>query len=259
MPEARHGACRIRFAVDGPPDRPVLLLSNSLGTTLELWDSVVPILADRFRVVRYDTRGHGGSDAPGGPYSLVTLGEDALAVLDAAGVDRAAVGGISLGGLTALWLGRYAAPRVDRLIAANTGAKIGTLELWNERIALVRREGIGPLVEPVMSRWFTAEFRARDPATVARFAAMVAATPPDGYAGCCAAIRDADLRDELGQIRVPALIIVGSEDPATPPSLGQLLHDRLPDARLVSLTTAHLSNVEQPERFGAAVREFLDG
>ena len=259
MPEARWDDCPIWYTTDGAPDRPALLLSNSLGTTLSLWDEQVPSLAERYRLIRYDTRGHGRSGAPPGPYSLETLGRDAVAVLDAAGADHAAVCGISLGGLTALWLGLHTGGRVTRLVPANTGAQIGTESLWNDRIAAVTAAGMGPLVEPILGRWFTAAFRAAHPEIMVRFGATIRSCPPNGYTGCCAAIRDADLRDQLGAIGCPCLVIVGSQDVATPPALGRLIHDRVPGSRLVTLDAAHISNVELPEQFGAALKEFLDG
>ncbi len=258
MPETIRDGCSIWYTVDGPPGRPALLLSNSLGTTVDLWEGLVPALAQRYRVIRYDTRGHGRSDAPGGVYSLETLGRDALAVLDAEGVERAAVCGVSLGGLTALWLGIHMPERVTRLVPANTGAQIGTDALWNERIAGVEASGVGPIVEPLLGIWFTPGFRAQHPETIARFRTMIGSSRSEGYIGCCAAVRDADLRDRLATIERPCLVVVGSRDVATPPSLGHLLRDRIPGARLVTLQAAHLSNVEQPDLFLAALMEFLD-
>jgi 3-oxoadipate enol-lactonase len=258
MAEIVRDGCRIWYTVEGPRDGPALLLSNSLGTSLELWDSTVPLLASRFRIVRYDTRGHGRSDAPAGPYSLELLGRDAVAVLDGAGIGPAAVCGISLGGLTATWLGLHEADRVTRLILANTGAQIGSLSLWNERIAAVEANGLAGIVDRLLERWFTAGFRAAHPETIVQYRAMLEATPAAGYVGCCAAVRDADLRADLSLIKCPTLVVVGTADGATPPSLGELLRDRIRGARLVALEAAHLSNVEQPASFAQAVRNFLD-
>jgi 3-oxoadipate enol-lactonase len=258
MPEVGRDGCRICYALDGPPGRPVLLLSNSLGTSLELWDGVLPALARRFRVIRYDARGHGRSGAPPGPYQLEALGRDALAVLDAGGAARAAVCGLSLGGLTAMWLGVHAPERVSRLVLANTGARIGSPALWNQRIAEVEGGGMSAIADRLLERWFTPDFRRRRPEVVARYHAMIASCSPAGYVGCCAAIRDADLRDAIGAITAPALIVAGAADEATPPALGEAARERIPGARIATLEAAHLSNVEQPERFAELVVEFLD-
>ncbi len=257
MPDVVRNGVRLAWTADGAADLPVLLLSNSLGTTMALWDAIVPRLAARFRVVRYDTRGHGASDRPAGDYSLDALGRDALAVLDAAGAARASVGGISLGGLTAMWLGIHAPLRIDRLVLANTGARIGTDELWNERIRLVLESGMGAIVDGLLWRWFTPDFRAQSPDVLARYRAMISGTPPVGYAGCCAALRDADLRPGLRTIRAPTLVIGGTADVATPLALSEVIEAGIPGARLERLPAAHLSNVERPEAFASLVIDFL--
>src|SRR3989454_9339849 len=212
MPEALSSGCRTWYTADGPAGGPPLLLSNSLGTTASLWDAALPALTARCRVIRYDTRGHGRTSVPPGPYSLETLGRDAIAVLDAAGVERAHVCGISLGGLVGMWLGVFAPERVRGLILANTGAQIGTAELWNQRISAVEAKGMGAMVDRLLQRWFTPGFRKRRPDVIARFRAMIESCSPTGYAGCCAAVRDADLRDAIGRIRAPSLVIVGTHD-----------------------------------------------
>ena len=257
MAEALTATGPIWYQVDGPPDAPALLLSNSLATTDALWDGVMAFLATRLRVIRYDTRGHGRSAVTPGPYSLATLGADAVAVLDAAGVGRAHYCGISLGGLTGMWLGLQAPERIDGLVLANTGAQIGMVEIWNQRIAVVEAQGMTAIVAPLLERWFTAEFRAGVPDTVAGFGRMIAATSPIGYAGAAAAVRDADLREVIGAIRAPTLVVVGTRDPATPPELGELIREKIRGARLVELNAAHLSNVEQPAAFASAVTDFL--
>jgi 3-oxoadipate enol-lactonase len=251
--EVENEGARIHHTVDGPADRPVLLLSNSLGTTTALWDAVLPPLATRFRVVRYDQRGHGRSSAPAGPYRLETLARDALAVLDAVGAARAFVAGISLGGMTALRLALDAPDRVEQLILANTGAAIGTAELWNERIRAVEEGGMEAVADGLLGRWFTEAFRREEPDIVARFRSMLTSCPVAGYCGCCAAIRDADLRPELGQVGIPTLVIVGSADVATPPASGAAIRDGIPYARLTTLRAAHLSPVERPADFAALV------
>ncbi len=257
MAEALTATGPIWYQVDGPSEAPALLLSNSLGTTDALWDRVLASFRTRFRVIRYDTRGHGRSAVTPGPYSLATLGADAVAVLDAAGIGRAHCCGVSLGGLTGMWLGIHAPHRIDRLVLANTGALVGTAEIWNRRIAVVETEGMTAIVPSLLERWFTPEFRAGNPSTVAMFSRMLAGIPPVGYVGAAAAVRDADLREQIAAIRAPTLVVVGTRDPATPPALGELIRDRITGARLVGLDAAHLSNVEQPAAFATAVTDFL--
>lgn len=249
--------CRLSVSIAGPRRAPALLLLNALGTTTDLWAAQLTAFSRLFRVIRCDTRGHGGSDAPADDYTLDRLGHDALAVLDAAGAPRAHVCGVSLGGLVALWLARHAPARVDRVVAANTGARVGTRELWQQRIRAAREEGMAALAEPTMQRWFTERFRRTHPDTVDRFRCRVSACPVAGYTGCCAALRDADLRDDLQRIAAPTLVVAGTDDPATPPSLGDFIREGVAGACGVALDAAHLANVEQPEAFNAAVIEFL--
>ena len=237
------------YRVEGPDDGPAVLLINSLATRLELWDHQAAELTKHARLIRYDARGHGRSSVPSGEYTLEQLGRDALAVLDAADVSSAAVGGISLGGLTALWLGVHAPERVSALLVANTAARVGTVERWVERAALVRSKGLAAVAELTMGNWFTEEFRTRERATVERFRSMVASCPPDGYVGCCAALREADVREEIAAIRVPTLVVAGTRDPSTPLEQTQMIADRVPGARLVTFDCAHLSNVERASEF----------
>jgi 3-oxoadipate enol-lactonase len=208
-------------------------------------------------VIRYDTRGHGRSPVTPGDYTLDQLGHDALAVLDAAGATTALVCGISLGGLTALWLGVHAPERVTALVAANTAARIGTVDRWNDRIAKVRGEGMDAVADALMATWFTDGFRERDAETVARFHRMLATTPKDGYLGCCAALRDADLREAVRGIHVPTLVVTGSFDASTPPAGAHDICSRVQRARLLTLPSAHLSNVECAGEFTSQVGDFL--
>ena len=257
MPDVDADACRLSWTVQGPAGAPALLLLNALGTTVDLWNPQIDRLAPAFRVIRFDTRGHGASDAPAGPYALDRLGRDALAVLDAAGVSRAHVCGVSLGGQTALWLGLHAPERVNGLVAANTGARIGTTELWDQRIHDAGELGMQALAEPAVARWFSPGFRQTHPELVDRFKKMLRDCSPTGYAGCCAALRDADLRDDLHRITCPTLVVTGREDPATPPAAGHFMHERIAGAELLALDAAHLANVEQPDAFTASVVQFL--
>jgi 3-oxoadipate enol-lactonase len=255
--------------VDGPADAPVLVLSNSLGADLAMWEPQMPALIERFRVLRYDQRGHGASTvtpaardssrlAPGA-YSLEALGRDVLTLLDALKIKRAHFCGLSMGGATGMWLAANAPERIDRLVLANTAPKFSTPDAWNMRIDAVRKGGVEAIADAVLERWFTSGFRARAPETTARMRKMMVATPIEGYIGCCTAIRDADLRDALPRIAAPTLVVVGTHDPANPPAEGRAFAARIPGARVVELDAAHISNVEAPEQFTAELVGFLAG
>ncbi len=248
---------RIDYSIAGAPTAPVLLFINSIATTRELWARQVPRLAKSFRVITYDARGHGFSQVTAGDYTIEQLGRDALAVLDDAGAETAHVCGISLGGITAMWMGVHAPRRVSSLVVANTAARIGSVEMWSERIAFVKQQGMATLADLTMPRWFTEGFRAREPHTIEQFRSMIAACSQDGYLRCCAALRDEDLREAIGGIRCPVLCIAGNSDPATPPEALQFIHERIPGSTLVRLDAAHLTNVEQHERFNEELLRFL--
>ncbi len=250
---------RIAYEATGPDDAPALLFINSIGATRALWDPQVSRLRSTHRVIRYDARGHGQSSAPSGDYTLAQLGRDAVAVLDAAGAQAAHVCGISLGGITALWLGLHAGDRVHSLTLANTAARIGSLESWTERIALVQKRGMTAVADRAMATWFTPAFHAREPETIAAFHAMVAGCDPTGYLGCCAALRDADLRDEVTNLRAPVLVVAGAQDVATPPAGVEYIHERVPGSSLVTFDVAHLSNVEAADGFTDALVSFVNG
>lgn len=257
MTEMRVDGCKLSVELDPPGDRPALLLIHALGTHRGLFAAQEDVLRPSLRLLRYDLRGHGGSETGSAPFSIERLGRDALAVLDAAGVERAHVGGVSIGGLVALWLAIHAPDRVDRLILANTAARIGTAEFWQGRIAQVEREGLEPMVPQALARWFTEPFLQRRPDTAERHAAMLAATSVEGYVGCCAALRDADLTARATEVRAPALVIAGAHDGATPPAEGERLAKLVRGARLVTLDAAHLASVERADEFNRAVLELL--
>jgi 3-oxoadipate enol-lactonase len=248
---------RIAIRIDGPMDRPPLLLSNSLGTTFRMWDAQMPHLSEAFRVIRYDSRGHGQSDAPAGDYSIARLGADAIAVLDSLHMETAAFVGLSKGGMVGQWLGAHAPERLTRLVLANTAAWMGPPQAWQARIEMVMRDGMGAITDAVLERWFTPGFREAAPEAVAPVRDMLLATAPQGYAGCCAAIRDMDQRSSLKAISVPTLVIGGLQDPATPPHMAEEIAAGVSSAQLVMLDAAHLSNIEQPQGFTAALLEFL--
>lgn len=249
--------CRIAYRFDGPGDAPVLLLSNSLGTNMAMWDAQMDDWTRDFRVLRYDQRGHGASDAPPGGYSLDRLGRDVIELLDALRIERAHFCGLSLGGMTGQWLGIRAPERISKLILANTSSYMGPPDAWDARIKLVREEGMAPLAKATIQRWFTCCFAVTEADAVAPLAAMLQANSPQGYAGCCAAIRDMDMRRTVALIDTPTLVIGGTLDPATPPAHSEALAATISSAQLTMLQAAHLSNVEQADSFGAIVSQFL--
>jgi 3-oxoadipate enol-lactonase/4-carboxymuconolactone decarboxylase len=242
-------SARLRYRIDGPADAPPVLLVNSLGTTMDLWAAQVEPLARRYKVIRYDVRGHGRSSVPPGEYTLDDLGHDAVHVLDAAGVGDAYVCGVSLGALTAMWLGVYRPSRVRGLVIANTAARVGTPERWTDRIAKVRADGMGAIADLALGNWFTPAFRQREPAVAKRFHEMVASCSPDGYIGCCAALRDADLRPAIPGIRTRSLVIAGDQDPSMAVAEAEFIRDAIPGSSLLTLHGAHLTNVECAEIF----------
>ena len=247
---------RIHYLVEAAPDGPALMLSHALGVSLEMWEPQMRALA-RYRVVRYDSRGHGRSDAPAGPYSFDLLGRDALAVLDAAGVGRTAFCGLSMGGGVGQWIGANAPERVDRLVLACTSPTFGTPEVWRQRIDTVLREGMAAVVPGTIERWFTPEYRQREPEQVRRIEALLLASSPEGYAGWGAALSEADFRSGLAQIAAPTLVIGGARDSGTPPDKVQELADGIMGASLVMLEAAHMAGIEQAEGFNAALERFL--
>jgi len=248
---------RIDYSIAGAAAAPTLLFINSIATTRELWTRQVPRLSKSFRVITYDARGHGFSQLTAGDYTIEQLGRDALAILDDAGVESAHVCGISLGGITAMWMGVNAPRRVKSLVLANTAARIGSLAMWTERIAFVKQRGMATLADLTMPRWFTDGFRAREPHTIEQFRTMVAACPKEGYLSCSAALRDEDLREAIAGIRCPVLCIAGNADPATPPEALQFIHEQIAGSKMLLLDAAHLTNVEQHEAFTNAVTEFI--
>ncbi|WP_413043525.1 3-oxoadipate enol-lactonase [Pseudomonas sp. YJ42] len=260
MPSVKLADGELNYRLDGPVDAPVLVLSNSLGTTLEMWDAQVPAFSEHFSVLRYDTRGHGGSAATPGPYSIEQLGRDVLELVDALGTDRFAFCGLSMGGLIGQWLGINAGERLTRLVICNTGAKIGTDEVWNERIDTVLKGGeqaMRDMRDASIARWFTPTFAGREPVQTHRLTQMIANTTPAGYAANCAAVRDADYREQLGAIKIPTLIVCGHQDPVTTPEHGHFMQDRIAGAELVELEAAHLSCVEAGDDFTQRVLAFL--
>ncbi|VXC12714.1 3-oxoadipate enol-lactonase 2 [Pseudomonas sp. 8AS] len=250
----------LNYRLDGPADAPVLVLSNSLGTDLHMWDAQIPLWSQHLRVLRYDTRGHGGSLVTNGPYSIEQLGRDVLALTDALNIQAFSFCGLSMGGLIGQWLAINAPQRIQRLVLCNTAAKIGSPEVWNPRIDTVLRDGqaaMQALRDASIARWFTPEFAAAEPARVEPVVGMLAATSPQGYAANCAAVRDGDFREQVAAITAPTLIVCGTADAVTTPEHGRFLQECIRGAELVEFHAAHLSNVEAGERFGRRVLDFL--
>lgn len=239
---------------EGPRDAPVLVLAGSLGSTVEMWRPQVAPLTERFRVIRVDHRGHGGSPVPPGPYRIADLAGDVLALLDRLGLDRVAWCGLSMGGCVGMYLASETPERISRLTLCCTSSHWPDASVWSDRIAAVESGGTGPIAETVVSRWFTPAFAAAHPDVVAVAVRQVADTPDDGYAACCAALRDFDHRDRLGEITAPTLVIAGSGDLSTPVEPhARTIVDGIPGARLEILDAAHLATIEQSDQATALI------
>lgn len=240
------------------PGAPALLMLNSLGTQLEMWDDQAGILSERFELIRYDVRGHGQSNTGArAELTIDQLARDALTVLDACGVVRAHLCGLSIGGMTAMHIARQWPDRVLKVALSNTSPHMPPRETWESRIGIVTSQGMAPLVEAVLNRWFTADFRAAEPARVDRIRQMLLTTDPKGYAACCAAIRDMDQREAIKSITATTLVIGGTQDQGTTPADAEFIASSIPDAKLVMLDAAHLSNIERAPEFTKTLLEFL--
>src|ERR687889_398043 len=247
----------LNHVLEGPEDAPVLVLSNSLGSTLGMWDDQAPFLRERFRLLRYDQRGHGDSPVPSGPYRIEDLGRDALALLDRLQIESASFCGLSVGGMVGMWLASEAAERVERLVLCCTSARFDP-NAYESRARTVRQHGVAKVADAVLERWFTPALRESHPEVVEWAEQMLRGTPPEGYAGCCEAIAGADLPSRLGGIRTPTLIIAGAEDRAAPPERSESIRVSLPDAHVIVLSpAAHLANVEQSEAVTRAILDHL--
>ena len=247
----------LHYRTDGARAHPCLVLCNSLGTDLSMWDAQAEALAEDFFVVRVDTRGHGQSGGGDAPFGIDRLGLDIIALLDHLRIERAAVCGISMGGLVGQWLGIHHPQRLAKLVLANTAARIGSGEAWQARAALVRRDGMGAVADGAAARWFTPAFIERETSTVAGMVDKLRAQNAIGYAACCEALAQADLRSEVAAITVPTLVIAGEHDPVTTVEDGRWLRQQIAGASLATVTASHISNVEQPQQFTALLHAFL--
>jgi 3-oxoadipate enol-lactonase len=257
MPTIQSNGCPINVVIEGPENAPVLMLSNSLGTTHAMWQPQLEAFKQHFRLVRFDRRGHGGSGVPKGPYTMEGLARDALAVLDGLGLKRVNWCGLSMGGMEGMWLGANAPERFERMVLCNTSAQFPDRKIWDDRLRFARENGLAAMVGANMERWFTKGFREREPKAIAWITEMFLTTPLEGYIGCGEAVRDMDHRALLPKIKVPTLVIAGRHDPATTLQAGEYLRDHIPGVAFTVLEAAHISNVEQPAAFSNAVLEFL--
>lgn len=260
MPAVQLADGELNYLLEGPAGAPVLVLSNSLGTDLHMWDNQIAAFTGHFQVLRYDTRGHGKSVVSEGTYSIEQNGRDVLALLDALGIGKAFFCGLSMGGLIGQWLAINASERLQRVVLCNTAAKIGNPDIWNPRIDTVLRDGQAAMValrDASVARWFTPAFALAEPDRVDTVVGMLARTSPQGYAANCAAVRDADFREQIASITLPVLVVCGTEDAVTTPADGRFMVERIQGAQMIELHAAHLSSVEAGQAFSAAVLAFL--
>jgi len=258
MPTIDVEGCPINVQVEGSDGAPVLMLGNSLGTDLHMWDDQAPEFARHFRLIRMDRRGHGKSGTSKGPYSFDLFGRDILAIMDALKIKTMNWCGLSMGGMDGQWLGANAGDRIEKLVLANTNFHYADKGPWADRIKTVHEKGLASFVDANMERWFTKGFIARDPQAIERMKKMFLASNPDGYAACVAAVRDIDFRASNLRITAPTLVIAGKHDPATPPERGrEMVEKQIKGAKLFEIDAAHISNVEQPKAFTEAVLNFL--
>jgi 3-oxoadipate enol-lactonase len=252
-----RGTSRLHYRVDGKADAPWLMLCNSLGTNLHMWEPQMDALTQHFRVLRYDARGHGASSVPDAPFTIADLAGDAIALFDHLGIATTHFLGLSLGGMTGMWLGAHAGARITRLVLSNTSPYMGPPSNWDIRIKLVSEGGMATVTDSVIARWFTPRYRETAADKVAIVQQMLLDTSVPGYTGCCAAIRDMDQRTSIANIVNPTLVIAGSRDPSTPPAEGQAIAKAITGSRYLEFEAAHLSNWEQTEQYNKNVCEFL--
>lgn len=249
--------CALNYRFDGEDGRPLLLLSNSLGSTMAMWDPQIEALTQHFRVLRYDNRGHGESAVPPGPYTVERIARDAKDLIEGLSLAPVLYCGLSLGGMVGMWLCQNAPQLLSRVVLCNTTAYFGQPEMWDQRLAMIDNQGMQAVAEATIQRWLTPDFMAQNPDIAARCVAMIAATPKDGYKAAAMTVRDVDLRAGLPGISLPVLVIAGALDPSTPPAMGEAIADAIPNARLAILDAEHLSNIERADEFNKLVVRFL--
>jgi 3-oxoadipate enol-lactonase len=257
MPVLHTAKGTFHYEVAGPPGAPVLLFSNSLGTDLSMWGPQAQTLAQEFRVLRYDGRGQGQSPVTPGPYTIETLADDVLTLLKKLDIAKVHFCGLSMGGMVGMSLAMRSPERLEKLILCNTAPKIGAPEIWDARITAVRSGGMAAVVDGVLERWFTSDFRKSSSESIQKTREMLLRSPVEGYVACCSAVRDMDARQSIGSIRIPTLIISGVHDPVTPPHDGRFMAAKIAGSVYKELPAAHLSNIEAAEAFTMEVRQFL--
>lgn len=245
------------YLTDGDPHKPAIIFSNSLGTDHSMWDGQLEALRRDFYIIRYDTRGHGLTSAPKGPYTISQLGNDVLALLDYLSIDAAYFCGISMGGLIGQWLAVNASERINALVIANTAPKIGTADAWLDRATLVRKEGLNAIAESAPSRWFTPEFYGSHPSDVNALLINLKNMSPEGYASCCEALAHEDLREGISKIKIATLILSGSKDPVTTIEDAQLMRGQIQGSQILEIPASHISNIEAEVEFNHATKEFF--
>jgi len=249
----------IAYRIDGPAQAPVVVMSNSLMSSLHMWDDTVPALTDRYRVVRYDTRGHGQSQVTAAPYSIALLAADLVGLMDALGIAKAHLVGLSMGGMVCQFVGANQPERVRSLSLCDTASEMPPRTLWEERFATARAQGLGGLVDNTIKRWFVSSFITAQPQKIAAIRTMILGTSFQGYIGCGSAVRDMAQTTMLLKIKAPTLVLVGREDPACTVEQATVLHRVIDGSRLEIIdNAAHLSNIEQAAEFNRLVRGFLD-
>jgi len=257
MPMIDADGCLLNVAVEGRDGGPTLMLSNSLGCTLQMWEPQMRALTQVFRVIRYDRRGHGKSGVPAGPYSVERFGRDVLAILDDLNIEKVHWCGLSMGGMVGQWLGANAPERLGKIVLSNTTSHYPDRTIWDARIKAVKEGGLASVADTVIASWLTQDFRDRQPDIAARMKAMLTATPVEGYLASCEALATLDLRDDLRKIKSPTLVIAGRYDQSTPITMAEAIRSNIPGASMTIIDAAHISNVEATLNFNDAVLGFL--
>jgi 3-oxoadipate enol-lactonase len=258
MASAEANGAQVHYELSGPASAPVLVFSNSLGTNLTMWTPQVEALGKRYRILRYDTRGHGQSAVTPGPYRISQLADDVLGLLDRLGIEKVSFCGLSMGGMIGMTLALRVPERVGKIVLCCTAAKLGSGETWNGRITAVQKGGMAAVTDAVLERWYTPTFRAAAPEHIRRTKQMLLTTPAEGYVANCEAIRDEDLRERIAGIQIPTLILMGKHDPVVPLADGRFMAERIRGSKYVELPAAHLANIEASGAFTKELATFLE-
>jgi len=258
MPFLEANGAQMHYELSGPVSAPVLVFSNSLGTNIKMWTPQVEALGERYRILRYDTRGHGQSAVTPGPYSVKQLAEDVVSLLDGLKLGEVSFCGLSMGGMVGMTLALRVPERIRKVVLCCTAAKLGSTETWNARITAVQKGGMAAVTDAVLERWYTPPFRATAPEQIQQTKQMLLSTPPEGYVANCEAIRDEDLRERIARIQIPTLILMGKDDPVVPLADGRFMAERIRGSQYVELPAAHLANIEASDAFTKELATFLE-